>query len=94
MKFCALVFELHFPRGFRLVPTDTQAFSKNSQIVFKTFQSVKRKKKIESLEFLRKQYFFSLFVQKKVKKIQQYPFVIYFHTNNISVISIWLAEKF
>ena len=40
MKFRALVLELHLPQNFCHRHTDTQSFSRNSQIVFRTSQNV------------------------------------------------------
>ena len=49
MKFCSLVLELHLPQNFchTHTQTDRQAFSRNSQIVFRTpkaYISIKNRK--------------------------------------------------
>ena len=71
MKFCRLLFELHFSQKFCHIhinrPIDRQTFSRNNQIVFMAFQNLCKFIQNWLSKTLTKPVYF-LFLQKKLKK--------------------------
>ena len=66
MKFGALVLELHLPQNF--CHTDRQTFSRNSEIVIRTFQTCKSIKNRKS-KILTKPILSSINVEESKKKV-------------------------
>ena len=83
MKFCALVLELHLRQNVCHTHRDTQThrqidrqtFSRNSQIVFRTFQNVYIHQKTEIENLQETNTFFFLHRRIKDEKIKAFLFV-------------------